>query len=282
VSRGRERWFEWGLIASPVLSGDRLVIQKGDLLALDVRTGRERWRTEVDESFGNTPLVLKLLGTEVIINHMGNILRSSDGRLLLSQQAFGWGQTRTPDGGGRNAGRVNRTAVPVVDGNRLYFLDLQPTGAQVEQSGPENLAVTLLYQEPSKVLDDDVVHYSSPVLQEGYAYTVTGRGTYQVMEMSTGRITAQKKLRSPTGSSSAFWYANICLVGENLVVMDEFGATHILRPGVAMEETAYCPMQRPVDPTSSEVERFTSNAFYVGARIYLRSWHALYCIGGQP
>ena len=74
-----------GRSASPVLSGDKLIVSMGCVTALDAKTGNVIW-TQTDALAGyGTPIAVKVGQIEVIVTPDGKILPApEDGKILAS------------------------------------------------------------------------------------------------------------------------------------------------------------------------------------------------------
>ncbi|MFO0969034.1 MAG: PQQ-binding-like beta-propeller repeat protein [Gemmataceae bacterium] len=75
-----ERLNDWGSAASPVLFGDLVIVnasvESGSLIALDRKTGKERWRAKGIVESWNTPILVTPKGekTELVVAIMGKVL----------------------------------------------------------------------------------------------------------------------------------------------------------------------------------------------------------------
>src|SRR5205814_244251 len=70
-----------GLSASPVLSGDKLIVHIKDLIALDLATGKEKWRVALTATHAS-PVLARLGKEDVVISPAGAVVRVSDGKVL--------------------------------------------------------------------------------------------------------------------------------------------------------------------------------------------------------
>lgn len=76
-----------GRSASPVLAGDKLLVQMGCLAALNAKTGDVLWRaTEAVEGYG-TPVVTRLGSQDVAITSNGCVVLVENGKLLARKAA---------------------------------------------------------------------------------------------------------------------------------------------------------------------------------------------------
>ncbi len=92
---------EWGLSASPLVMGDRVVVSGGKqmssvLFAYDRRTGAPLWKGGYDSATYASPMAATLAGREVILASHARALTAHDpatGDVLL---AYAWGMSKWP------------------------------------------------------------------------------------------------------------------------------------------------------------------------------------------
>ncbi len=70
-----------GLSASPLLSGEKLIVHIKDLLALDLATGKEVWRAALTATHAS-PVLARLGKEDVVVSPAGAVVRASDGKVL--------------------------------------------------------------------------------------------------------------------------------------------------------------------------------------------------------
>lgn len=83
----------WGVATSPIVDGDQVVVHfgnddRGELVALDVETGKELWTHGKDGASYSSPLVLTIAGVRQIVewNHRALVgVESGTGRFLWEQ-----------------------------------------------------------------------------------------------------------------------------------------------------------------------------------------------------
>jgi outer membrane protein assembly factor BamB len=86
----------WGIAAAPLIEGDLIIVQIGGtdacILALDKRTGQERWKALPDDASYSAPIVIDQAGRRVLVCWTGNRIAGLDptsGRLYWDY-AFPW------------------------------------------------------------------------------------------------------------------------------------------------------------------------------------------------
>lgn len=73
---------QFGRSASPLLTGGKLLVSVGFLVALDPPTGKTIWAcSEAVPSYG-TPVAVRIADAEVVITPQGDVIRVADGKVL--------------------------------------------------------------------------------------------------------------------------------------------------------------------------------------------------------
>ena len=66
----------WGIAAAPLIEGDLVIVQLGAegacLVALDKKTGTERWRALDDRASYSAPIVIQQAGRRVLVCRTGD------------------------------------------------------------------------------------------------------------------------------------------------------------------------------------------------------------------
>src|SRR5262245_22715834 len=106
----------FGHSASPLLIGGKLIVHVKDMVALDVATGKESWRTPLQASHAS-PVAMKLGKEDVIVSPAGALVRASDGKVLAK-------------GGFRSSDNS-----PVVQGNKIFVLGRGAFEASQDKEG---------------------------------------------------------------------------------------------------------------------------------------------------
>src|SRR5262249_54475102 len=150
---GARRWvtrvptpvLAYGPSASPVLIGDKLLVDSTQLTALEASTGKELWKADWSDPHYGTPAILSLGCTPVAVTAKGAVIRVSDGAVLARNIVSGAGGDQSPS--------------PIVKDDVVYFTYRLCSAVKLSMSGGEVRAEKLWERE----LPGDVI--SSPVLE---------------------------------------------------------------------------------------------------------------------
>ena len=232
-----------GHCPSPLIVGDKLLVYIKDLVALQLSSGKELWRTECRSQYGS--LVKAIIDdVPVVITGKGTIVRIADGKKLA-------GEILDMD-----------FSTPVVQDGVVYCIEHGGKAARLKLPTvhSEEAALEVLWQtQPEK---DD--YYASPLVHNGLIYAITQKSVFSVIDGKDGKVIYKKKLNLGNGTV----FPSITLAGDYLFVSNDNGRTLILRPGPEYKEIA-----------ANELEPFRSSPVFVGDRLYIRGLQHLYCIG---
>ncbi len=143
----------WGFSASPLVAGERLILNYGGVVAFDKKSGAVQWRTK--KNYGHaysTPASLELGSERALAVFAGKglvVLSEKDGREL----GFTPWETRYD---------IN-AMTPVVSGNRVFVSSGYDRGCALVELGAEKPQV--LWE--SKVMKN---HMAGAILWDGYLY----------------------------------------------------------------------------------------------------------------
>jgi outer membrane protein assembly factor BamB len=157
----------WGLSESPLVAGDRVLVNAGgpdaSIVALEKRTGKVLWRSQSDEAGYSSAVLHTVGGIEHAIFFTGQRavgVDVRDGRLLWSYDKV--------------ANRVANIATPIVRGDRVFLSSDYGTGAALLRLQPSGtgLAAEEVYftremrnhHASSVLVDDHLYGFSSAIL----------------------------------------------------------------------------------------------------------------------
>ena len=247
--------------ASPALQGDTIVVNwdhqgQSFIVALDKRTGRERWRQDRDEGTSwSTPLIVEHDGRAQVVTSATNRVRSYD----LETGALIW------DGAG-----VTPNAIPspvAADGlvyllsgfrgNQLYAVRLD--GARGDLTGTDAIVWSL---------EEDTPYVPSPVLHDGILYFLkSNNGILSAYDARTGaRHYGPQRL---PGIRNV--YASPVAAGGRLYIPSREGTTLVIDAGPRLDVLA----------TNTLDDGFDASPAVVGDEIFLRGHRSLYCIAAS-
>ncbi len=247
--------------ASPVLAGDTLVVNwdhEGEsfVVALDARTGAERWRAARNEPTSwSTPHIVEVDGQrQVVVNATGKV-RSYD----LATGKLIW------EVGGMTA---NAIPTPVSAGGLLFVTSgfrgnalkaIRLAGARGDLTG--TLAVVWSH-------DRDTPYVPSPLLYDGVLYILKhNTGILSALDAATGKVHyGPERLEGIEGV-----YASPVGAAGRVYVAGRNGATAVLGAGPALKVLALNRLD----------DGFEASPAVVGREIYLRGRRHLYAIAEQ-
>ncbi len=250
---------KWGTASSPILYGDT-VIQNVDndeesyLLAVDKRTGRQRWRASRAGFLRGyaTPMLWEINGrTELVVSGSFKV-KSYDpdtGREIWTCR----GLTRW----------VNPT--PVAGHGLLFVTSSGPGGSvflAIRPGGRGDITDTHVEWRYER----GAPYVPSPIVVGDYLYAVRNGGVATCLEAKTGKVAWQERL--PAGGD---YYASIVSADGKLYTMSEEGIACVLEAGPTYK----------VLSTNDIGERCMATPAISNGQIYIRSDSALYSIG-QP
>ncbi len=252
---------EFGEGSSPALHGDTLVVNwdhEGDsfIVALDKRTGKERWRVERDEPTSwSTPLILEVNGKPQVIVSATNFIRSYD--LANGKEIWRCG--------GMTA---NTIPTPLAGNGLLYCL----SGFR----GNSLLAIRYdkakgdITDSPAIVWkhDRDTPYVPSALLYDDALYFLDhNKAILSCFDAKTGKPRYDKQ-RLP-GLDGV--YASPVAAAGRVYIAGRNGKTIVLRHGEKFETLA----------TNELDDGFDASPAIAGDELYLRGRKALYCIAAK-
>ncbi len=267
----------WGTASSPVLAGDKLVVQcdneeKSFLVAFDKLTGKEAWKTERREKSGwATPFVWKTKDRTDVVAQGGQKVRGynpADGKQVWELEVGGGQASATPTGdaerlfvgvgaggfGGKGGGAGVRAA------GTLFAVKAGATGDITPKAG-EATSAGVLWSAPRAW-----PAAASPLLYEGYVYVLDRNGgTVTALDAKTGKA-AYTKERIP--QAGAFWASPWAAAGH-IFCLDETGATHVLKAGAEFEVVRVNKLAR---------DMYWSTPAAADGALFVRGLDALYCV----
>lgn len=236
----------WGYSESPLVVGDRLVVNAGgrraSIVAIDKATGRTVWQNHGDEAGYSSPVMLSTGSLQQVVFFTGQralAVDPRDGRLLWSYD--------------RASNRTANIATPVVRGNRVFFSSDYGTGGglvAVKAAGAIAAAEEVYFtrdmrnHHSSSVLVDGTLYgFSSSVLTaidfdsgrlawrdrsvgkgsliyaDGRLYLYSERGTVGLAEATPGAYVERGRFSLPTGNAPT-WSHPIITQGR-LILRDQ-------------------------------------------------------------
>ena len=225
----RETFYGYGAAASPVVHGDQVVMvydnqEESYIASFDVKTGKERWRTEREEkrSTWATPFVWEhKLRTEIVTpgrtrirsyDLSGKVLWEMDGRMsnLVIPSPFA------------SAGMLYITSGYVGDRHRpVYAIKPGASGDVTLEEGETSGEFIQWYQPKAGPYN------TSPIVYRDFYYTLLDRGFLTCHEARTGKE-VYGKTRFPVGAT---FTASPWAYNGKIFCLSEDGDTYVVEAG---------------------------------------------------
>jgi outer membrane protein assembly factor BamB len=260
--------FGWGTGSSPLLHDDFVYIQCDNdkasfLVALDKKTGEQRWRVERNEkSNWSTPyLWTNKLRRELVVAGGATICAydPKTGELLWSMK--GSGRTATTPTGDDELLYVD--SYDRLTGNNGVFAAIRPgangdISLQARETSNEHIAWSLRLRG---------ARFASPILSQGRIYVLgQGSGIAHCLDAQTGREHYRKRLPGAAGFT-----ASPLAVDGRIYCLDQNGMTTVIDAGPELNVVA----------ANALGEMCWASPAVIGNRLLIRTVDHLYCIGGK-
>lgn len=250
---------QFGEGSSPALVDGTLLVNwdhEGEsyMLALDARTGEDRWRQPRDEPTSwSTPVVAKVNGRKQVIVNATNASRAYDlktGKVVWSCKGMTANTIPTP---------IVRDGVAyLMSGFRGAMLQaIRLKGAKGDITGSDHVLWTherqTSYVPSALLLDDDIYFLRSNNAVLSCIDAKTGAVHYEGQRLSGLRTV----------------YASPLAADGRVYLVSREGVTKVIKAGSTYEELA----------TNELDDAFDASPIVIGDRLYLRGHDNLYCLG---
>jgi outer membrane protein assembly factor BamB len=213
--------YQWGPASSPVIFGDRVIVQNDRhkdsfLAAYDLATGKEVWRTRHDEyPSWATPLIVRMTARTELVTNAGKYIRGFDpdtGRELwrLSDENT---QVKVPS--------------PVVAGDLVIVTGGYPPGRRPIYAIRPGGSGTLTKQTLAWQTDRGAPYTGTPLVHDGIVYACTDNGILSAYEARSGERLYQQRVSAEAGGFSASPIA----AGDRIYLASEEGDVFVLQAG---------------------------------------------------
>ncbi|MCO6457602.1 MAG: PQQ-like beta-propeller repeat protein [Pirellulaceae bacterium] len=261
----------WGLAAAPLVHGELVILQLGAkdacIVALDRRTGQQRWRALDDLASYSAPIIVPQAGREVLVCWTGNSvagLQPESGEVLWR---YPFGPKRMPIG----------VATPVVDRGRVFVSSFYD-GSLMLRLGAESGVEPVWQRAGESETNTDALHcmISTPVLVGDYVYGVDSYGQLRCLDAASGERVWEDQQATPR----ARW-SNIHLVrnGDRWWLFNERGQLIIAR----LTPQGYQEISRTqlIEPTEDQLRQrggvCWSHPAFANRRVFARNDRELVC-----
>ena len=215
----------WGVASAPLVTGDLVIFQVGGqpdacLVALDVGTGKERWRALDGQPSYSAPRIVQQDGRNVLLAWTASwlaMLEPTTGQTIWKHPY-------------KAKNMILNVADPVLneDGRRL-FLTAFYDGSFLFDLKPGSAAPELLWQRTGRSeTRTDALHsiIMTPLVRDGYAYGIDSYGEMRCLDLATGdRVWEDTSLLGKNRWATAHFVQN----GERTWITTEKGEIVIAR-----------------------------------------------------
>jgi outer membrane protein assembly factor BamB len=221
--------YEWGPASSPVIAGDRVIVQNDRyqnsfLVAFDLASGKELWRTSRDElPAWSTPLVHRIGAQTTIVTISPRFIRGHE--------------TDT----GRERWRVSDPQGEVKVTSPVQAGELTIVTGGYPSAGRPILALRASDGSVRWRVERGSPYTTTPLVYQDILYVVTDNGIVSAYRVGDGARLYQRRLSSSAGSFSASPVA----ADGRVYVASEDGQVFVVRAGESFELLAVNEMGEP-------------------------------------
>jgi outer membrane protein assembly factor BamB len=173
----------WGISPAPLIEGDLLILHIGGsnnacLVALDKKTGQERWRAMEDRPSYSPPIVINQAGKRVLVCWTGDRVAGLDPQSGKEYWHYPFPAVQV----------VIAIATPVVEKDRLFLTSFYE-GSLMLRLKQDHLAVEKIWQRRGQhERSTDALHsiISTPLAIGDYIYGVDSYGELRCLDANTG------------------------------------------------------------------------------------------------
>jgi outer membrane protein assembly factor BamB len=200
----------WGFSCSPLVIGNRVIVEAGRTAAYDIETGDIVWQTAAYRPAYTSPVAFRHPSTQAtLVASLNNdallILDATDGN-ELAQSSF-----TTP--------HATTACTPIVEGDTIYISSGYERGCTLLRFDGSNL---------TRVYDNQHMcnHMNSCVLHQGHLYGIDGNShsrrtaMLKCIDHATGEIRWQQR---------GYGVGSLLLAGDQLVVLSDEGQLLVVR-----------------------------------------------------
>ncbi len=269
---------KWGSASSPILYDDLLIVtataECEGLVALDKKTGKERWRQEAAGFNGTwgTPVLAEVDDerTDLVIAVAGEL----------------WGfdpKTGEMRWLAKSVKTNNFCSSAVTSGGIVYAIESGPTGGggiAVRAGGDGDVSDTHV-----EWVGRQSNSIASPVVHQGRLYSVSG-GILACFDAGSGNEIFKMRLDNPGEDTAAndrrarlmsMNYASPILADDKIYFVSRKGHLHVLKPG----EGKSCE-SLAVNSLGDGSEDFSATPAAADGKLFVRSDKHLYCFAQAP
>jgi len=263
----------WGISASPLVEKDLLIIQLGArpdacIVALDKRSGDEKWRALDDKVSYSAPIVIERAGQRLLLCWTGENMTA----LNPATGAVLW-KYPTPQ-----SKMVINVPTPVVAADLIYLTCFYDGSYLLKMKLNPPSVEKVWRRQGASERETDALHsmIATPIFQDNYIYGVDSYGQFRCLDAATGERVWEDHTLVPGDR-----WANIHMVrnGDNVWMFNERGELMITRlspTGVEVKSRA-----KLIEPTQGQLGMRQgvcwAHPAYAGKCIFARNDNEIVC-----
>ncbi len=200
ADRARNRMPIWGIAAAPLIYGDVVILHIGGrdgacIVALDKKSGDERWKALRDRASYSAPILIKQAAKDVVVCWTGDSVAGLDPQTGEVYWRFPFAPSKMPIG----------ISTPVLDRDRLFMTSFYD-GSLMLRLNQDKVSVEKIWQRRGdSEQNTDGLHsiISTPLIQGDHIYGVDSYGELRCLRADSGErvwedLTATPKSRWST------------------------------------------------------------------------------------
>ena len=202
----------WGYCTTPLLYDGKLILHLKDVIALDLKTGKQIWKTKSGKPKWGSPIAFKIGNTKAVVTAAGEILDITNGKLIH-----------------KTFNNLTYNA-PIANRDTLYFIQNGGQAYKISKNSAKRLWTTKLPKDR---------YYSSPVYHAGIIYAVTQNGILSAIDAKSGEVIYSEKLKIKRTV-----YPSIALAGNLLFVSSDNGNTAVVKVGRKFKQVSFNSLEK--------------------------------------
>ncbi len=177
----------WGIAGSPLIEGELLFLQIGGnpeacVIALDKRTGEERWRAIDDDASYVAPIMIDQAHRRVLVVYTADELHGLNPSTGKAYWSFAMPGSKWPIG-------ISTPVVTEYRGKRYLFTTNAHVGSALLLLEEERPGISKVwYKNDTKSSDNIHSLIPTPLIKDGYIYGTHQKGELRCLEMLTGKL----------------------------------------------------------------------------------------------
>ncbi len=263
----------WGIAAAPLIFDDLVITHIGGrdgacLVALDKRSGEERWRALDDQASYSAPIVIRPGNDPVLVVWNGDAIAGLSPQNGEIYWRIPFPPSRMPIG----------VPTPVYEHRRLFVSSFYDGSFMVQLGDTVRSAEKLWAAAGPNERNTEALHcmISTPLMRDGFIYGVDSYGELRCLDAATGRRIWEEQTATPR----ARW-SNIHMVwqGDRVWMFNERGELVIGRLSPAgFQEISRAKL---IEPTTAQLNQrggvCWSHPAFANRHVYARNDKQLVC-----